>query len=298
MGLLSLFHREADASAGRRAEAGDVEAGSVEQLRTRARRRLIGSAILLGVAITAFSLLFETHPRPDGRPITVEVQRRDGTVDRANGVSGTLPAARSTQEASASGKAASAPPRAQADAATASVGDSAAAVVKDKPAAAPTEVPAAQSVPEERQATAKADTKTDEKSDPKPAAKPASEAERARALLEDRPGAVPAKDDKVAKAAESKPVVADKPAVAAEVSPGEAPGRFVVQVGAFADVEAARAVRQRVERLGMKTYTQVVQTAEGRRIRVRVGPYTSRSEADKALSRLTADGLKPAVLTL
>ena len=44
------------------------------------------------------------------------------------------------------------------------------------------------------------------------------------------------------------------------------PGRFVVQVGAFADAAAARETRSKVEKLGFKTYTQVVDTASGSRI--------------------------------
>nr|MBA2721981.1 SPOR domain-containing protein [Methylibium sp.] len=75
-------------------------------------------------------------------------------------------------------------------------------------------------------------------------------------------------------------------------------GRFVVQVGAFSEATSARQVRQRVEKLGLKTYTQVVETAAGKRIRVRVGPYGERGEADRAAARLKQAGLQPAVLTL
>ena len=57
-----------------------------------------------------------------------------------------------------------------------------------------------------------------------------------------------------------------------------------MQVGAFADAAAARETRGKVEKLGLKTYTQVVETASGNRIRVRVGPFASRDEADKALA--------------
>jgi DedD protein len=78
----------------------------------------------------------------------------------------------------------------------------------------------------------------------------------------------------------------------------EGGGRFVVQVGAFADRGAAQRTRERVERLGLKTYTQVITTAEGERTRVRVGPFASRDEADKAAARLQSAGLSPAVLSL
>jgi DedD protein len=104
---------------------------------------------------------------------------------------------------------------------------------------------------------------------PKPEAKPADSA-RAQALLEGKEG---------------------KPAATAE-------GRFVVQVGAFAEVTAAREARQKVEKLGLKTYTQVVETSGGKRIRVRVGPFASRGEADKAADKIKSAGLPSAVYTL
>ena len=69
-------------------------------------------------------------------------------------------------------------------------------------------------------------------------------------------------------------------------------------MGAFADAEAARETRQKAEKLGLKTYTQVAQTSSGSRIRVRIGPFTSRADADAALAKASAAGLTAVVLTL
>ena len=74
--------------------------------------------------------------------------------------------------------------------------------------------------------------------------------------------------------------------------------RYVVQVGAFADAEAARETRKNVEKLGLKTYTQVAQTSAGSRIRVRVGPFTSRGDAEAALAKAKAAGMNAVLLTL
>jgi DedD protein len=74
--------------------------------------------------------------------------------------------------------------------------------------------------------------------------------------------------------------------------------RVVVQVGAFADQGRAQEARQRLERAGFKTYTQVAETSEGRRIRVRVGPFDSRAEADRVAARIKQLGFQPSVLTL
>jgi DedD protein len=74
--------------------------------------------------------------------------------------------------------------------------------------------------------------------------------------------------------------------------------RYVVQVGAFADSAAARETRAKVEKLGLKTYTQVADTASGSRIRVRIGPFASRDEADRAMAKAKAAGVAAVVLTL
>ena len=78
----------------------------------------------------------------------------------------------------------------------------------------------------------------------------------------------------------------------------EAEGRLVVQVGAFADEDKAREVRQKLERAGLKTYTQVADTKDGKRIRVRVGPFATRADADKAASKIKGLDLPAAILTL
>jgi DedD protein len=85
--------------------------------------------------------------------------------------------------------------------------------------------------------------------------------------------------------------VADKPAASGE-------GRFVVQVGAFSDAARAKEARTKVERAGLKTYTQVVETKDGPRTRVRVGPFSDRAEAERTAQKIKALDLAAAILTL
>jgi len=106
---------------------------------------------------------------------------------------------------------------------------------------------------------------------PKPEAKPADDGSKALAILEGKP-------------------VANTPV--------DGEGRFVVQVGAFADATKARETRMKVEHAGLKTYTQVVETKDGKRIRVRVGPFASKADADKAAEKLKGLDLQTSVLTL
>ena len=89
-------------------------------------------------------------------------------------------------------------------------------------------------------------------------------------------------------------VAASSPAASASASTG----RFVVQVGAFNEATALREARSKVEKLGLKTYTQVIETASGARTRVRVGPFETRDEADRASARLKAAGLPAYILVL
>ncbi len=124
------------------------------------------------------------------------------------------------------------------------------------------------------QKEAKADPKPEPKAEPKPEPKVAAktppvidEAVRAKALLEGK--AAP-----------------------------EADGRLVVQVGAFSDADKAKEVRQKLEKAGLKTYTQVADTKDGKRIRVRVGPFATKADADKAASKIKGLDLPAAILTL
>ena len=78
----------------------------------------------------------------------------------------------------------------------------------------------------------------------------------------------------------------------------EAAQRFVVQVGSFAEEVKSREVRLKLEKAGYKTYTHVADTKEGKRTRVRVGPFATRDEADKVASKIKQLQLQPQVLAL
>jgi DedD protein len=69
-------------------------------------------------------------------------------------------------------------------------------------------------------------------------------------------------------------------------------------VGAYTDANTLRDARLRVEKLGLKTYTQVIEADAGKRTRVRVGPYVTRDEADATVAKLKRAGLPANVLAL
>jgi DedD protein len=123
----------------------------------------------------------------------------------------------------------------------------------------------------------------------KPVAKPEAKPEPKLVAKPEVKAEAKAQDGAKAQALLDGKVVDHKPAAA---------GRFVVQVGAFADVTKARDARQKLEKAGLKTYTQVVETADGKRIRVRVGPFESKAEADKVGEKVKKLDLSAAILEL
>ena len=255
MGLLSFFQRRSNAADTLPKSVGPHD--EVALARTRARRRLIGAAVLVMAGVIGFPLVFETQPRPVPVNIPIEIPRKDASPALE------MPPARAPA-AKASGLIVASPR-------------------EDAPAQAelPRETPAAASAAPVRPAAPQVEPKKPEAEAQRPAVTAAQDAARAKALLE-------------AKAEPKATVVKDVPAPAT----AREGGRFVVQAGAFADAAAAREMRAKLEKLGLKSYTQVVETSSGSRTRVRAGPYATREEAEKALAKVKAAGLGAVVLTL
>ena len=233
---------------------------SVDVIRKRAKHRLIGAVVLVLAGVIGFPLLFDTQPRPVAVDIPIEIPSKTGVKPLA--MPGPVAAVPAPVRAASGPVAAlaSLTPREE--------------IVVDKKAADPINPAPAASKIEAKPAPA---------AEPKPLAKapvvpaPSDDGSRAKALL----------DGKAAAAARpAKPVAAD------------AEGRQVVQVGAFADADKAREARQKLEKAGLKTYTQVADTKDGKRIRVRVGPFASKADADEAASKIKSLDLPAAVLTL
>jgi DedD protein len=106
----------------------------------------------------------------------------------------------------------------------------------------------------------------------------------------------PATKPPVAVAASPKPAASAPLLPPAAATP--ATGRWVVQVGAYNDAERLKTARAKLQKLGYASYTQDVDSATGRRTRVRVGPFNTRAEADAVAARVKTVGLQTAVLSL
>lgn len=66
---------------------------------------------------------------------------------------------------------------------------------------------------------------------------------------------------------------------------GKAPG-YYINVGLFAEEANARRAQARLLNEGHPAFRQSLETAKGKRIRVRVGPYPSAREANAAATRI------------
>lgn len=258
MGLFSIFQRK---PRGTVKTPPEPSADSVQEARTRARRRLIGAVVLVVIGVIGFPLLFETQPRPIPVDIPIEIPRKESAPAL------TMPAARPAKPVAS--VPVEPPPAASAE-------------ESSKPASTPADAGRV-APPQEKPASEPA--KASEPAEAKPAAVSTPPAEAPASST-----AVP-KDGKRARALlEGKAVDKD--------GRNQDGGRFVVQVGAFSDKAAARETRMKVEKLGLKTYTQVAETSSGSRIRVRVGPFASREDAERVQAKIKAAGSQAVVLTL
>jgi len=131
------------------------------------------------------------------------------------------------------------------------------------------------------------DSKTEVKSEPKVETKPELKAE---AKPEIKAEAKP--EPKAEPKPETKPETKPEPKTEAKKDV-KAEAKTDAKDGA-----KAKEARAKLESAGFKTYTQEVDTKDGKRIRVRVGPFASKEEADKTAEKIRKLNLQTSVLKL
>lgn len=242
----------------------NTPAESVDAMRRRARHRLIGASVLVVLGVVGFPLLFDTQPRPVSVDIAVDIPDRASAKPLVD-TSTPKPLSASAGLDAKEEVVPEAKPEVKAEAKPEPK-------VEARPDVKPeTAMAAAAGAAAVAAVVPKAETKPEPaKADAKPAAKPETKTAEAKA------------DVKPAKPSDSKDTGA----------------RFVVQAGSFSDEAKLRETRSKLEKAGITTYTQVIEGKDGRRVRVRVGPFTSRDEADKVARKIKQLSLQPQVLTL
>lgn len=237
----------------------------------RARRRLIGVVALVLAAVVGLPMVLDSEPKPLADDLVIQIPSKDKTAgapmrppvtDNMTAAASLDPKEEVIEPAVAEPKL----PPASSDAVNATNKTQDKAFAENQPT--DTKAKAGDDKSNATALTAKSDVKPESKqasrTDNAANAAASAEAARARALLEGNPDP---------KAAEKNP------------------GKFVVQVAALASQEKVNELQSKLKDAGIKSYTQKVATNSGERIRVRVGPFASKEEAEKARAKIVKLGL-------
>jgi DedD protein len=239
---------------------------SIELVRRRARHRLIGAVVLVLLAVVGFPLMFDTQPRPVA--VDTPILIPDRPLSAPSKVTQALPV-EATPAKPLLPDAKPLPVQEGLDAKEE-------VVLTAKPAPANELKPVQQEpLPKPAEAAPKPSVA---KAEVKPApskidkaeavAKPKDDGNKAKALLEGKP-------------------------------PSSGNERHVVQVGAFSDPAKVREVRRKLEQAGLSTFTQSVDGKDGKSTtRVRVGPFSTREEAEKVAAKVRKLELSAAILRI
>lgn len=232
------------------------------QLKKRARRRLVGAIAFAGLAAVVLPMVMDEEPKQQVQDVQIVIPGQDQTAFNPRTLAAkSSPAAVPTP---APGPAVVKP--------AAPVAAVAPLAVQSTPAAKPADVPltkpngkAPETVPEKpvEKKTGKPVEKPAEKS-----AKPADDTQRAAAILGGK---------------------------ASESTPANGSGQHVILIGAFANAANVKQLQSKISDLGIKTFTEPLDSPQGKKTRVRAGPFPNREAADAALDKMKRIGVSGVV---
>jgi DedD protein len=291
-------HAGAEAAAARgRSRSGREAPDPVLPEKKRARRRLVGAiALALAVAI-GLPMVLDSEPKPLANDIAIQIPAREKSADDDK----TVAAAKEDdkQDNKPAGKVA------QDDALDQSEeivepADPAPKVALAKPEAKPPVVwtEPKESKPEPKKPEAKPEPKPEPKHEAKPEPKPERKVEKPEPKVETRraevkPEAKPEPkrearpEQKPDDAARALAILEGK--AAAKPAESEGSSRYVIQVAALSAKDKVDELQGKLQAAGIKSFTQ--KSPSGELTRVKVGPFGSREEAEKARARLQKIGL-------
>lgn len=246
-------------------------------LKKRARRRLVGAIFFVSVVAMVLPMVMDHEPRQVVQDVEIRIPGQDekpfapkfavAPVERAPEKEPEKPVVMpSDKGVPAVPLAPEAKPVDQAAKPTARVLE----VVKDAKDGKGSEKPADKPLPKQE--------KTPEKQPAKPVDKPvekpkADDAKRAAAIL--------AGQSADAKAADNKPSAKG--------------GEFLVLIGAFSNESNVKTLKDKLSEQGIKTFSEPLDTPQGKKTRVRAGPFASREAAEKALEKMRRIGISGVV---
>lgn len=255
------------------------EADAQLPLKKRARRRLVGAIAIAVLAAVVLPMVMDQAPQAPVADVQIRIPGQDQ-----------VPAFNPKTLAGKPAEAAKAP--AKPDVATPPVPAVAAApVTAPAPAAAP-----AKAVDAPVATKPEPVAKTAEKPLPKPADKPADKpAEKASdkpaAKSPEKPADKPlAKSDDDSRRAAA--ILSGKPA---EAPAAAGNGQYVVLIGAFANPANVKQLQTKLGEIGLKTFTEPLDSPQGKKTRLRAGPFANRDAAEKALEKMKRIGVSGVV---
>lgn len=264
-------------SRGKRSKSGKERGRASDPVlpeKKRARRRLVGAIALVLAAVVGLPMILDSEPKPVTDDIAIDIPSKD----------------KRTQ----SGAVQAPPPVASAQKLPSSAG-----LDKDEEVIDPANLPTpSEAVPS---TAARSEMPQLVKPEPKPRAeaprpprpegkneaKPERKAELAHARPEARP--TPHVAEKVDEASRARAILEGRPEPKPEAK--KESGRFVVQVAALATQDKVDELQDKLRSAGIASFTQKISTDGGSRTRIRVGPFSSREEADRVRAKLSKIGL-------
>lgn len=246
------------------------------QMKKRARRRLVGAVAFVSVVAIVLPVVMDHEPRQAVQDVEIRIPGQDekpfapkfaaAPVEKA----GEKPAEKVVEPVA---RPAAEPLPVPAAAPAVVSGSKAPEVVKDKPAPTP--------------------AKALEKPVEKPTAKPEKSPEKAPAKSE-KPAEKPA-EKPVAKNDDAKRAAAILAGQAADAKPAAKSGEYLVLIGAFSNEANVKTLKAKLGEQGIKTFSEPLDTPQGKKTRLRAGPFPNREAAAKALEKMQHIGVSGVV---
>ncbi|MFT3849917.1 MAG: SPOR domain-containing protein [Propionivibrio sp.] len=228
------------------------------QLKKRARRRLVGAFAFAGLAAVILPMVMDEEPKQQVQDVQIRIPGQDQS-----------PFVNKLAKAAPDSGEPLVPPEGVEPAAHG--GDAA-----GKPAEVPAETtPVRQAEKGAEKPVEKASEKAPAKVEEKKKTAEANDTQRAAAILDGKAGE-----------AAAKPVAG---------ASGAGNGQFVILIGAFSNPANVKQLQTKIGELGIKVYTEPLDSPGGKKTRVRAGPFPNREAADKALGRLKRIGVNGVV---
>lgn len=271
----------------RLADSGEL---AVDELKRKARRRLVGAIVLALAAAIVVPMLLESEPRTLGDDVSVQIPPLD-EGKFVNRLTGAAAEPKSSPNIAGNRDAKGSPPERDAKPTpTESDTKQAPRPEADGMASQQSALPgpaAAPAAPSTQSTGAAPETQSAKAVD-----KSLSNAEQRVLVPAAKPVTKPALAQNVAEpkqASEPKSATADK-GMTTPTAPASSANEFVVQLAAFADDKGANALANKLKRADYAAYVEPVTTSRGTLWRVRVGSFASRSDADAARVKLKDEG--------